>query len=54
VIGCLQALEAVKLLANYGEPLRGQLLLIDGWSLQVQRITLQKNPQCPHCSPDRG
>jgi molybdopterin/thiamine biosynthesis adenylyltransferase len=54
VIGSLQALEAVKVLAGYGEPLLGQLLLIDGWSLQVQRIKLQKNPQCPHCSPGRG
>jgi molybdopterin/thiamine biosynthesis adenylyltransferase len=54
VIGSLQALEAVKLLAGYGEPLRGQLLLIDGWSLQVRRIKLKKNPQCPHCSPHRA
>jgi len=54
VIGSLQALEAVKLLSGYGEPLRGQLLLIDGWSLQVRRIKLKKNPQCPHCSQDRA
>lgn len=54
VIGSLQALEAVKMLAGYGEPLLGQLLLIDGWSLQVQRIKLQKNPLCPHCSPGPG
>lgn len=52
VIGALQALEAVKLLSGFGEPLLGHMLVIDGWSLQVQRIKLRKNPQCPHCSPD--
>ncbi len=51
VIGSLQALEAVKLLAGFGEPLRGSLLLIDGFSLQVQRVRLRKNPGCPACSP---
>lgn len=50
VIGSLQALEAVKVLAGYGEPLSGQLLVIDGWSLQVQRVRLKRNPDCPHCS----
>jgi adenylyltransferase/sulfurtransferase len=53
IIGSLQALEAVKILSGFGEPLAGRLLLIDGWSLQVQRITLRKNPDCPHCSQGR-
>ena len=52
VIGTLQALEAVKLLSGFGEPLVGEMLLIDGWSLQVQRIKLRKNPRCPHCGSD--
>lgn len=50
VIGSLQALETVKLIAGFGEPLRGHLLLIDGWSLQVQRVKLKRDPACPHCS----
>ena len=49
VIGSLQALEALKILAQYGEPLLGQMLVIDGWSLQVRRIRLKVNPDCPHC-----
>lgn len=51
VIGSFQALEAVKVLAGFGQPLWGELLLIDGWSAQVQRIRLQRNPQCAHCAP---
>ncbi|MEP5764832.1 MAG: molybdopterin-synthase adenylyltransferase MoeB [Halieaceae bacterium] len=54
VIGSLQALEAIKILAGFGEPLYGQMLLLDGWSLQSRTITLRKNPDCPHCGPDRA
>ncbi len=53
VIGSLQALEAVKYLANYGEPLRGRLLLLDGWSMQWREVRLTAVPDCPHCSAGR-
>jgi adenylyltransferase/sulfurtransferase len=49
VIGTLQALEAVKVLSGFGEPLFGTLLLLDGWTLQFRRVTLARNPDCPHC-----
>jgi len=54
VIGSLQALEAVKVLAGFGEPLRGELLLIDGFSAQMRRVTLRKNPHCAHCGSPPG
>ena len=49
VIGTLQALEAVKLLSGFGEPLLGVMLVVDGWSLQVQRVKLKRDPDCPVC-----
>ncbi|MCZ6831157.1 MAG: molybdopterin-synthase adenylyltransferase MoeB [Gammaproteobacteria bacterium] len=49
VIGSLQALEAVKLLAGFGEPIVGSMLVVDGWSLQVRRVKLKRDPQCPVC-----
>ncbi len=49
VIGSLQALEAVKLLAKFGEPLLGYMLVIDAWSMQVQRLRLRKRENCPVC-----
>jgi molybdopterin/thiamine biosynthesis adenylyltransferase len=49
VIGTLQALEAVKVLAKFGEPLFGAMLVVDGWSLQVRRVRLKVNPDCPVC-----
>jgi adenylyltransferase/sulfurtransferase len=50
IIGSLQALEAIKVLAGFGEPLYNTLLLVDGWTLDARRITLTRNPACPHCS----
>ena len=51
VIGALQALEAVKYLAGYGEPIAGKLLVLDGWTLALRMLTLKRNPQCPDCQP---
>ncbi|MFM8333319.1 MAG: HesA/MoeB/ThiF family protein [Candidatus Methylumidiphilus sp.] len=49
IIGAMQALEAVKLLAGVGEVLRGRLLLFDGLSLEWRQMRLRKNPTCPTC-----
>lgn len=54
VIGSLQALEAVKFLAGYGDCQPGRLLLVDGASLQVREVRLKRNPGCPHCSSAAG
>jgi adenylyltransferase/sulfurtransferase len=54
VIGSLQALEAVKVLAGFGEPLFGALLVVDGWTLETRRVSLVRNPDCPHCSGHRA
>lgn len=50
IIGTIQATEAIKVLANFGSPLYGKLLLLDGLSMQWNEIELRKNPQCSICS----
>jgi adenylyltransferase/sulfurtransferase len=54
VIGTLQAMEAVKFLAGYGETLAGRLLLVDGWSMGFREVRLKRNPACPHCGSGAG
>ena len=54
VLGAMQAMEALKLLSGYGEPLCGALLVMDLASMQVQRLTLGARPGCPDCSPLRA
>lgn len=50
VIGTLQAVEAIKILASVGDTLCGRLLLFDAASLVFQTIKLSKDPACPVCS----
>ncbi len=50
VIGCLQAVEAIKLLAKMGEPMTSTLLHYDAMVGNFQKIQLQRFEQCPVCS----
>ncbi|HYE38045.1 molybdopterin-synthase adenylyltransferase MoeB [Methylocaldum sp.] len=49
IIGSLQALEAIKLLAGVGNTLRGRLLLLDALSMEWNQMILKRNPKCPTC-----
>ena len=51
-IGCLQATEAVKLLADIGDPLVGTLLSYDAMELATERVPYQQSPDCPVCGAD--
>ena len=50
IIGSLQALEAMKQIIGIGNNLIGQLLLIDGITMEFQTIKVKKNPNCPTCT----
>ena len=49
IVGSMQALECIKVLSGFGQPLVGRLLLIDAATLQIRTLVLQKNPDCPVC-----
>ncbi len=50
IIGCIQALEAIKLITEAGQLLTGRLLLLDGLTMEWNSMKLNKNPACPTCS----
>lgn len=50
IIGSMQALEAIKLICQIGEPLYGRLLLFDALLLQWRSMNLKKDPECQVCS----
>jgi adenylyltransferase/sulfurtransferase len=54
VIGSLQAMEALKVLTGFGEPLRGRLLVIDLRSMEFRLLALPARADCPACSPLRS
>jgi bacteriocin biosynthesis cyclodehydratase domain-containing protein len=49
VIGSLQANEALKLIAGYGEPLVGRLLTFDAQSTRFSEVKVRRDPSCPVC-----
>ncbi|HGY1015134.1 TPA: molybdopterin-synthase adenylyltransferase MoeB [Aeromonas salmonicida subsp. smithia] len=51
LVGSLQALEAIKLLAGMGRSYSGRLLMIDGLTGTFREMKLPKRPDCPVCSP---
>lgn len=50
VIGGLQALEAIKLVTGFGQPLLGKLLLVDCGLMEFEEVELARRPNCPVCS----
>lgn len=54
VVGSLQALEAIKLLSGYGEPMAGRLLVMDVRYGEWRELVLKPRPGCPVCSGAAG
>ena len=54
LVGSLQALEAIKLLAGFGEPLVGRLLLIDALSTRMRELRVKRDPACAVCASRHG
>ncbi|TDJ74265.1 molybdopterin-synthase adenylyltransferase MoeB [Pseudomonas putida] len=54
LVGSLQALEALKLLAGFGEPLVGRLLLIDALTSRMRELRVKRDPGCAVCGSQYG
>jgi molybdopterin/thiamine biosynthesis adenylyltransferase len=48
-VGCLGALEAIKILAGLGEPLYGKMLLCDLRDMTFRQTVLKRRPDCAVC-----
>lgn len=53
VLGCLQAMEALKVLSGFGEPLYNGLLVMDLRTMAIQRLAITPRADCPDCAPIR-
>ncbi|MFE4109067.1 molybdopterin-synthase adenylyltransferase MoeB [Kosakonia sp. YIM B13611] len=49
VIGSLQAMEAIKVLAHYGTPAAGKIVMYDAMTCQFREMKLLRNPTCEVC-----
>ena len=52
VIGTIQAVEAIKLLLDIGEPLVGRLLTYDAVDQSFMRLEFARNPDCAACGKE--
>ena len=49
VIGCIQAIETIKLILGVGESLSGRLLLFDALSMEWRSVRIHRDPECAVC-----
>ena len=48
-IGALAAMEVIKLLAGFGEPLLGHMLVCDLRNMTFRKLRIRRDPACPEC-----
>jgi adenylyltransferase/sulfurtransferase len=53
VVASLQVMEAIKLIAGFGETLEGRMLYFNGESMEFAYEDLVKNPKCGVCGTGR-
>ncbi|MBA1188972.1 molybdopterin-synthase adenylyltransferase MoeB [Pseudomonas entomophila] len=54
LVGSLQALEALKVLAGFGETLVGRLVLIDALGTRLRELRVKRDPGCAVCGHRHG
>lgn len=54
IVGSIQAIEAIKLLLDLGEPLVGRLLTYDSMDQSFRTFKVRRDPECPACGEHAG
>ncbi|KEA52418.1 molybdopterin-synthase adenylyltransferase [Mangrovibacter sp. MFB070] len=54
IIGALQAMEAIKVQAQFGTPVSGKILMYDAMNGQFREMRLPRNPGCEVCGTAAG
>lgn len=50
IVGSLQAMECLKVISGFGEPLVGRLLMLDLRTMEIRTLTLTPREGCEDCS----
>ncbi|HEY8218166.1 MAG TPA: molybdopterin-synthase adenylyltransferase MoeB [Acidimicrobiia bacterium] len=54
IVGSIQALEAIKLVLDLGDPLIGRLLAYDALEESFRTFKVRRDPLCPACGENAG
>ncbi|MFT4569161.1 MAG: molybdopterin/thiamine biosynthesis adenylyltransferase/rhodanese-related sulfurtransferase [Hyphomicrobiaceae bacterium] len=49
LVGCMQALETMKVILGKGRPLVGRLAHVETLGMEVRILNLRRDPKCPMC-----
>lgn len=49
MLGCVMALEAIKLLTGYGKPLLSKMLIFNAYDMEFRKVNIRKDGACPVC-----
>jgi molybdopterin-synthase adenylyltransferase len=49
MLGCMMALEAIKLLTGYGKPLFSEMLVFNTLDMDFRKVKIPRNEQCEVC-----
>ncbi|MBV1839098.1 MULTISPECIES: molybdopterin-synthase adenylyltransferase MoeB [Photobacterium] len=49
IVGAVQAMETIKVIADMGQPLSGKILMLDAMTMSWREMKLSKQPACPVC-----
>ena len=49
MLGCMMALEAIKLLTGYGKPLLSEMLLFNTIDMDFRKVRIPRNDRCEVC-----
>ena len=53
VIGSMQAIEALKIIGNFGDSLDGRLMIFDSKTVSWNSLKLKKDPECVMCQSSK-
>ncbi len=48
-LGCLMAIEAIKILTGFGRPLLGQMLMFNLFDMEFKKLRIMHDPMCDVC-----
>lgn len=50
IVGSIQAMEAIKVVADVGDTLTGYVLYLDAKRMELRKLKLSRDPNCPTCA----
>lgn len=53
-LGCLMAIEAIKILTGFGKPLLSKMLIFDTADMHFRKLNIYSNDNCPVCGGSRS